>query len=193
MSEHAGSDQVERWPSPLAWMYAAVYSNPRSNRIVVRQARPGPGDTVLDVGSGAGAAVRSAAEAGAEAVGVDPSPAMVRNAQRRSRGLHDVRFVEGNAADIPLDDESITIALAIATFHHWPDRRNGLEEIRRVLRPGGRLLLGEYRVRSDRSHGLTAAGSEAAAALMREVGYHDIRVDVERVRWAKLSIIEAVA
>jgi ubiquinone/menaquinone biosynthesis C-methylase UbiE len=189
MTDDRQHDEVERWSAPWAWLYATVWANPRSNRVVAELAAPGPGDTVVDVGCGAGAAVRAAAEAGAGAIGVDPSPSMVRNAARRHGGTAGARFVEGDAADLPLDDDSATIAWAIATYHHWPDRRAGLEELRRVLRPGGRLLLGEKRLRRPGGHGLTRAEADDVAGLLRQLGYRDVTVTSRRLLLATLLVI----
>lgn len=192
MADEQG-DEVERWSAPRAWLYATLSANPRSNRAMVEVASPGPGDTVLDVGCGSGAAVRQAARAGATAIGVDPSPAMVRTARRRSGAAANVRFVEGDAAHVPLADHSVTIAWAIATFHHWPDRRAGLEELRRVLRPGGRLLLGERRLRRAGGHGLTPPAADDTAGLLRQLGYGDVSVEPRRLLLVTMLIIGGTA
>lgn len=186
-------DRVERWSAPFAWLYSLCSANPRSNRLVVAEASPGRDDVVVDVGCGAGAAVRAAARVGATAVGIDPSSAMVTIATRRSRGVPGTRFAEGDAGDLPLDDASVTIAWAIATFHHWPDRRAGLDELRRVLRPGGRLLLGEKRLRRPDGHGLTTDGAEEAAELLRRLGYRDVTVEHRRLTLLSMMIIGATA
>lgn len=188
MTEQQG-DEVERWSAPWAWLYTTLAANPRSNRVLVELAAPGPGDTVVDIGCGAGAAVRAAARVGAEAIGVDPSPAMVRTARRRSGGVANVRFVGGDAAHLPLAAESATIAWAIATFHHWPDRRAGLEELRRVLRPGGRLLLGERRLRRAGGHGLTRSDAEDTAGLLRQLGYRAVTIEPRRLLVATMLVI----
>lgn len=184
------AEDVERWSWLRAFCYALVSSNPRSNALLVDLAAPGPGDVVLDIGCGAGAAVRRAAERGATAVGVDPSPAMVAQARRRSAGQRGVRFEVGDAAGLPLDDDSVTVALAIATYHHWPDGRAGLAEVRRVLAPGGRLLLGEKRLRREGGHGLTDTGAAAVADLLRTLGYQDVTVQPHRLgRFATMHVI----
>lgn len=189
----ATTDDVERWPLWRAWLYSLLSANPRSNREMVRLAAPTSRDHVLDVGSGAGAAVRRAAAAGATATGVDPSTAMVQVARRRSRNLDGVRFEVGDAANLPLADDSVTIAWAIATYHHWPDRRAGLTEIHRVLAPGGRLLIGERRLRRGRGHGLSADQVEETAALLRELQYRDVTVEPHRLRLVTMLVIAGTA
>src|SRR5262245_20206909 len=95
-----------------------------------------PHDTVVDIGCGTGAAVRYAAKRGATATGVDPAAVMLRTA--RLLGKHNqVTYIEGKAEDLPLADESATVAWSIATVHHWHNIDEGLHEVQRVLAPGG--------------------------------------------------------
>jgi ubiquinone/menaquinone biosynthesis C-methylase UbiE len=104
-----------------------------------------PGDDVVDIGCGPGTAVREAARRGARATGVDPDRAMLRlgrslTALRRAAG---VSFVEGGAERLPVPDCGTTVVWALTSVHHWPDRPAAIREIRRVLKPGGRVLLAE--------------------------------------------------
>lgn len=187
------TEDVERWPVWWANLYAWMSSDPPSNREVVALAAPGPDDTVLDVGCGAGAAVRRAAARGAVAIGVDPSPGMVEAARRRSRDHASARFEVGHAADLPLDDDGVTIAWTISAFHHWPDRGAGLREIRRVLVPGGRLLIAESRIARFGSHGLRDADVDGVAGLLTDVGYRDVATWIVRPRFARMWVVTAVA
>jgi ubiquinone/menaquinone biosynthesis C-methylase UbiE len=140
----------------------------------------GPEDVVVDVGCGPGAAVRRAAAAGAEVVGVDPAPVMLRTARLLTRDTRHVRYLEGRAESLPLPDASATVLWSIATVHHWPDIDGGLQEARRVLRPGGRLLAIERRAemgaRGLASHGWTPPQAEAFAATCRAAGFVEARV-----------------
>ncbi|HSJ45354.1 MAG TPA: class I SAM-dependent methyltransferase [Euzebyales bacterium] len=186
-------DEIERWSRWRATVYGLCSRDPRSNRVVVEAAAPGEGDAVVDVGCGVGAAVRRAAAAGADATGVDPSPAMVDIARRRSRGRPGVSFVVGDAADLPLPDDSASIAWTIASFHHWPDRRAGLVEIRRVLRPGGCLLIGERRLRRAGGHGLTPADADSVVDLLRSLGYEDVSIASHRALLSTMQVVSATA
>lgn len=187
------ADDVERWSTWWATLYALCSRDPRSNQLVVGDAALTRGDVVLDIGCGVGAAVRRAAAGGADATGVDPSPAMVDIARRRSRGRAGVRFVVGDAADLPLPDDSVSIAWTIASFHHWPDRRAGLVEVGRVLRPGGRLLVGERRRCRAGGHGLTPADADGLVDLLRSLGYEDASIASHRAGLSTMHVVSARA
>ena len=135
----------------------------------------GPGDDVVDVGCGAGIAAERAARAGAASVvGIDPSPAMLKVARRTAHGAA-VRYVEGVAERLPLEDGSASVIWSLATVHHWQDIATGLEEARRVLRPGGRLLVIERRVTpgatGHASHGWVDAQASAFADACGAAGF----------------------
>jgi len=143
--------------------------------------------------------VRRACGLGASSTGVDPNTNMLRLARwitaiRRSTGAS---FLEGSAEHLPLPDESANVVWSISSVHHWDDRARGLAEAKRVLAPGGRLLLAERRVRQGATvhagHGLT---SEAAADLAREVGtagFVETRSQIEKAGRRTLVVITARA
>jgi ubiquinone/menaquinone biosynthesis C-methylase UbiE len=75
-------------------------------------------------------------------LGVDLSSEMLRVARRKaSVGAVQADFVAADAGRLPLVDGSFDTAVSASTLHYWDDAAAGLAEIRRVLRPGGRLLL----------------------------------------------------
>lgn len=139
-----------------------------------------PTDSVVDVGCGPGAAARHAAATGATVTGVDPAPVMLRFARllTRARG---VRFVEGTAEELPLDDGSVTVLWSIATAHHWADIDAGLREAQRVLAPGGRMAVIERRTavgaRGHASHGWTRAQADTFKDRCLEHGFVGVGVE----------------
>jgi ubiquinone/menaquinone biosynthesis C-methylase UbiE len=74
-------------------------------------------------------------------VGVDLSPGMLRVARGKVDAAVQTGFVAADAMRLPLRDESCDTAVSASALHYWDDADAGLAEIRRVLRPGGRLLL----------------------------------------------------
>ena len=99
------------------------------------------GGPVADVGCGPGHVTAYLRELGADAFGIDLSPGMVELARRDYPGA---RFEVGSMTDLPLPDASVTALLASWSLIHIPDREvlGVLGHFRRVLRPGGLLLLG---------------------------------------------------
>jgi ubiquinone/menaquinone biosynthesis C-methylase UbiE len=161
--------------------WAMSFGRSRSTRLLVDLAGVGPGDRVVDVGCGPGLFLRAAAERGATAVGVDPSVRMRRLALRRiPAGLRPaVTVVDGAAERLPLADGSATVAWAVASFHHWSDPDAGLDEVRRVLAPGGRLLIAERLADQRgwfRGHALTWEAAEGLAAKVRRAGFAEVAV-----------------
>jgi SAM-dependent methyltransferase len=93
-----------------------------------------PGDRVLDFGCGAGRFLR---ELGEGAIGVEIAEAAVRRA-RENTGA-DVRLIEPDGS-IPVGHGEVDLVWCSETLEHIPDVAHALLEIRRVLKPGGRLL-----------------------------------------------------
>lgn len=187
----AMDDEVERWPMIGAWFYSLVWGNPRTNREVVALAAPRPGIRVLDIGCGPGAGVRRAADAGAEATGVDPSPAMVRIASRRGRRHATAAFSVGHAAELPMADDSVDVAWTISAFHHWPDQAAGLAEVHRVLVPGGRLLVAEKRLSKPDGHGLSPDAATELVVNLEADGFRDAAITEVRIWPITMLVIEA--
>lgn len=114
--------------------------NAASYRAAAQRLPEGP-VRLLEIGFGTGAMAELLARRGAALVaGVDPSPLMVGTARRRTRGLP-VDLRQGDAASLPWDDASFDAAVALHSFQFWNPVQTCLGELRRVLKPGGRLLL----------------------------------------------------
>ncbi|CAL9360000.1 methyltransferase domain-containing protein [Streptomyces sp. enrichment culture] len=97
-----------------------------------------PGSTVVDVGCGAGRAVAELAERGVHAVGVDPDPWMLAAARERWPAAE---FREAGAEDLPFADGSVRGYRADKVFHVLREPQRAVAEARRVLCPGGRIVL----------------------------------------------------
>lgn len=101
---------------------------------------------VLDVGAGGGQGVVFVADRHADArvTALDLSPVLVDRAQKRLAKFGPrARAVVGSAMALPFADASFDAVWSMASLKHWPDKAQGLREIVRVLKPGGRLCVVE--------------------------------------------------
>ncbi|MBP8535538.1 class I SAM-dependent methyltransferase [Streptomyces sp. MK37H] len=113
-----------------------------------------PGEHVLDVGCGTGYLARMMAETVAPdgtVLGVDPSGPMIRYARDHTR-LGGCTFSEGFAEDLDAPDGTFDVVVTSLAVHHIPEakRAQAIKEMFRVLRPGGRVLIADYRPPSGR-------------------------------------------
>jgi SAM-dependent methyltransferase len=110
-----------------------------------------PGERVVDVGSGAGIdsliAGRMVGQQG-RVIGVDMTPAMVARARAGAEAMNagHVEFHEGVAEALPVDDGWADVVISNGVMNLFPDKMAGLTEMARVLRPGGRLQIGDILV-----------------------------------------------
>ncbi len=110
-----------------------------------------PGARVLEVGSGPGRlSLLLARERGLDVTGVDLDPAMIDRARANAERIGNRHrpvpsFVVGDVASLPFPDGSFDLVVSTLSLHHWADPTAGFREIGRVLRPGGRALVWDFR------------------------------------------------
>ena len=133
-----------------------------------------PGDKVLEIGFGPGVGTQLLARAASSGwvAGVDPSQEMVEQATVRNAagiGAGRVALRQGSVERLPFETNAFDKALAINSMQVWPDAVAGLREIRRVLRPGGRMALGFTRYSGQAKEGLTEPLTAAGFAEVQVV------------------------
>jgi SAM-dependent methyltransferase len=119
---------------------------PRFYEMIAREGLFAPGMRVLDLGTGTGTVARRLADAGAEVLGLDPAPGQVEAARKlaEAEGVADrACFEEGLAERTGQPDAAFDLVVA-AQCWHWFDRGLAAAEARRVLKPGGALLICHY-------------------------------------------------
>lgn len=115
---------------------------------------PGSGERVVDIGCGAGIdsliAARMVGPTGA-VIGVDMTPAMLQKATAAAAdaGLANVEFRDGYGEDLPVLDAWADLVISNGVLNLMPDKRAALREMARVLKPGGRLQIGDILVQTE--------------------------------------------
>lgn len=170
----------------LDWAMRPLYP---ARRDVVPHAR----GRVLEVGVGTGLNFGLYTDAVEELVGVDPDPFMLERARPRAAALpFRTTLHQAGAEKMPLDANSIDTAVITFTICTIPDPASALVEVRRVLKPGGRLLFVEH---TQSRQGMMATVQDALTPLWKQLGggCHLNRPAVELIRAAGFEVPESTA
>jgi SAM-dependent methyltransferase len=128
----------------LTLLTGESFPNERELEIIMSLVRPVRGERYLDLGCSAGLYARTLARylEGGDAVGIDISPSMLREADRRAR-LAETKpsLVRANAANLPFIDSSFAGAVCGGSLNEFRDPAQAMRETHRVLQQGGRLAI----------------------------------------------------
>jgi arsenite methyltransferase len=155
-----------------------------------------PGETVIDLGSGAGFDCFLAAKrvgAGGSVIGVDMTPSMVTKARGNAKkaGIEGVEFRLGEIEHLPVADAMADVILSNCVINLVPDKKAAFQEAWRVLKPGGRLAISDVVAVAPLPDALQAqvaaltgciSGASPVEELRRvlsEIGFTEVRVDVK--------------
>jgi ubiquinone/menaquinone biosynthesis C-methylase UbiE len=147
----------------------------RSYKSLMAAAGVNAGNRVLDIGCGPGYFVRMLAGGVGPtgyAVGIDAAPEMIEYARRKARRLSNCRFESGSAEALPFPDASFEVVVSSLMLHHLPDglRLQAATEMKRVLRPGGVVLLADFAIPERGAwHLLAAITGHAGGQMIRRV------------------------
>ncbi len=112
---------------------------------------PRPDDVVLDVAAGTGLVSRALADKVASVTALDSTAAMIASGRERAaaEGHQNLAFVSGSAEHLPFADASFTLVVTRFSLHHFADPGPTVNEMVRVLRPGGRLVVKDLVASTD--------------------------------------------
>lgn len=163
-----------------------AYKNGRYNDAARQALDLQPGDKVLEIGCGPGVSLRKVARLigrSGFAAGVDYAPLAVRMARHKlhwmiSRGRAQV--LQASAEDLPFEAARFDKAYAVNSFQFWPKPHEGLGELARVLKPGGRLVI------VQRSAGADTTSNFAGA----QGGWDRVERAVDAAKQAGFSVVD---
>ena len=144
-SEHSEliRDQFTRQAIPFST--AASIKDEIALNLLIEASGAGPTDTVLDVACGGGIVVCGFARVVKHATGIDLTPAMLERARKlqEEKKLTNVTWKRGDVLPLPFPDASFSIVTSRFAFHHFLDPLAVLGEMKRVCRPGGRVIVAD--------------------------------------------------
>jgi ubiquinone/menaquinone biosynthesis C-methylase UbiE len=155
-----------------------------------------PGEQVLDVGCGTGTLAMEVARCVGRAgrvVGIDPGPQQIARARAKvARRNLPIEFQIGVIEQLAFPDQTFDVVLSTLMMHHLPAplKRQGLAEIARVLKPGGRLIIADFKRKQERAGQAArfhAGGSSMhdLAAIVSEAGFQ--RLETEEMQPSHFS------
>jgi ubiquinone/menaquinone biosynthesis C-methylase UbiE len=156
-------------------------------------------DTILDIGCGGGRTVNTLAKIAAEGkvYGIDYSEVSVAVSTSKNKKLIDagrVRILHASVDSLPFPDDMFNLVTAVESFYFWPDLINNLQEIRRVLKPGGSVIIVHAIYRDERfekrNSELAIMGDftyhlpDEFRGFLKDAGYSSIQIELlEKKNW----------
>ena len=160
-------------------------------------ARINEGDTVLDLGSGAGNDVfvaRSYVGDSGKVIGLDMTEAMINKARENNSklGYDNVEFILGEIENMPVENETVNVVLSNCVLNLVPDKKKSFEEIYRVMKPGGHFSISDIVLNGELPEPIKKAGEMYAGCvsgaiekneyiqLIKDAGFTNIKLEKDK-------------
>lgn len=162
--------------------------------------------SLLDVGCGTGTFLSIVSKRfDVKVSGIDISPGMIEKSREMLGGGADLRV--GDSEHLPWNDKSFDVVTCIASFHHYPNPEPVLMEMKRVLKPGGRVIIADpwapnpwrffanliIRTRLNRGGDVKVYSREEMHELLEKCGLTCVKWKVKGNLWKKYFIVTASA
>ncbi|PLX69536.1 MAG: methyltransferase type 11 [Denitrovibrio sp.] len=125
-----------------------------SMELLIEFSKLSASDTVLDVACGPGMVTCEFANKCSHITGIDLTPAMIEQAKQRQQetALNNITWDIGNATPLPYDDNTFSLVITRYSFHHFIQPDSALDEMIRVCKPGGRVLVADVGINPNKSN-----------------------------------------
>ena len=141
----------------------------------------GPDWMAGDLGCGTGQVSAALAPFVGRVIAVDSSAAMLQAAKRRLAGFTNIDLRRGELESLPIDDHRLDVAVLMLVLHHVPEPRQALKDAARVLKPGGRIIVGDMlphdreSYRQQMGHVWLGFSEDHVARMLTETGFGRLR------------------
>jgi ubiquinone/menaquinone biosynthesis C-methylase UbiE len=181
-------DQFTRQAAPFAGS-ASIKNEEALNRIV-QWAGTGPDDAVLDVACGPGLLACAFARIAKHATGVDMTPAMLEQARKlqQERGLHNVTWQSGDVYALPFPADQFSLVSSRFAFHHFQAPLAALQEMKRVCKPNGKVVVADMAPVPEKAAALNASEKLRDPSHVRALPEKELRELFEQAGLAGLQV-----
>ncbi|MFV0237381.1 MAG: arsenite methyltransferase [Flavobacteriales bacterium] len=161
--------------------------------IPTQDAKIKKGDTVLDLGSGAGNDVfvaRSIVGEKGQVIGVDMTEAMIEkaNENKKKLGYTNVDFILGEIENLPIEDNSIDVAISNCVLNLVPSKEKAYEETYRVLKPNGHFNMSDIVLKGNLPEGIKVAAELYAGCISGAMEKEDYLSIIEKAGFKNITI-----
>lgn len=187
-------DQFTRQAGPFA--QAQAIRNQEALERIVKLAKAGPEDTSLDVACGPGLLACAFARVVRHAVGLDLTPAMLDQARntQAEQGLKNITWQQGDVNSLPYPDSHFSIVSSRFAFHHLLEPLAALKEMKRVCKPGGRIVVADLAPAPEKADALNEEERLRDPSHVRAMPEEELRglfaqagLPAPRVDWYRLE------